>query len=174
MNQRYISEAIICEEEELFSLPVPQGDPVLVYTTSTYPGSRLPHVKASYYPKKAGDLLKLCLQAWLSTPVPSQPVSTHDLAGKGVFSLFVGICGDKWIEAAKEASEKLDLPIATFKIGQGQEYTDLYQDWQNLRETEEDGCLLVRPDRTIGWRSKSLVDDPLSKILSILRAILAL
>jgi len=39
---------------------------------STYPGSRLPH-------------------AWLDLPRRRKAISTHDLAGKGAFCIFVGV-----------------------------------------------------------------------------------
>jgi maleylacetate reductase len=41
-------------------------------------------------------------------------------------------------------------------IGPGRAVTDLYFDWSRLREVGEDGALLVRPDKHIGWRSMSL------------------
>ena len=45
-------------------------------------------------------------------------------------------------------------------IGPGRQVTDLYYDWARLREVEEDGALLVRPDKHIGWRSVRLPADP--------------
>ena len=86
----------------------------------------------------------------------------------------MGIDGDDWVAAATKVSRELDLQIPTFKIGQGQENTDLYQDWQQLCEVEENGCLLIRPDRTIGWRSKTAIQEPAARLASVLKAILAL
>jgi 2,4-dichlorophenol 6-monooxygenase len=37
---------------------------------------------------------------------------------------------------------------------------DIYDDWARLREVAEDGAILVRPDKHIGWRSMTLPDDP--------------
>jgi 2,4-dichlorophenol 6-monooxygenase len=45
-------------------------------------------------------------------------------------------------------------------IGPGREITDIYLDWTRLREVEEDGAILVRPDKHVGWRSMSLPADP--------------
>ena len=105
--------------------------------------------------------------------MPTPRKSTHDLAGKGKFALFVGIDGDAWTAAAKIVSEELAVAIGTFRIGQGQEYTDMYQDWERLCEIEEDGCLLIRPDRIVAWRSKSAISEPASSLLSVLKTILS-
>jgi len=40
------------------------------------------------------------------------------------------------------------------------EVTDLYFDWARLREVAEDGAILVRPDKHVGWRSMRLPEDP--------------
>jgi len=45
-------------------------------------------------------------------------------------------------------------------IGPGREVTDIYYDWARVREVDEDGALLVRPDKFIGWRSMSLPGNP--------------
>ena len=45
------------------------------------------------------------------------------------------------------------MPVSAVVIGPGREVTDLYFDWAKLREVEEDGALLVRPDKHIGWRA---------------------
>ncbi|MEO7746335.1 MAG: hypothetical protein ABIV05_08935, partial [Actinomycetota bacterium] len=38
----------------------------------------------------------------------------------------------------------------------------------------EDGCVLVRPDGYVGWRSIGPVDDPRVALRGVLRTILAL
>jgi hypothetical protein len=40
------------------------------------------------------------------------------------------------------------------------------------REIEEDGCILVRPDRFIAWRSMEAVDDCEAKLGEVLRKVL--
>ena len=41
------------------------------------------------------------------------------------------------------------MPLDAVVIGPGREVTDLYYDWARLREVEEGGALLVRPDKHI-------------------------
>ncbi len=50
--------------------------------------------------------------------------------------------------------------------------TDLYYDWARVREIEEEGALLVRPDKHIGWRSMRLPADPERALHDALAAIL--
>jgi 2,4-dichlorophenol 6-monooxygenase len=38
--------------------------------------------------------------------------------------------------------------------------TYIYYDWARIRETGEDGVLMIRPDKHIGWRSMTLPRDP--------------
>jgi 2,4-dichlorophenol 6-monooxygenase len=45
-------------------------------------------------------------------------------------------------------------------IGPGRAVTDLYYEWAGLREVEEGGALLVRPDKHIGRRSMTLPLNP--------------
>ena len=53
------------------------------------------------------------------------------------------------------------------------EVTDLYYDWARLREVDEDGALLVRPDKHIGWRSPAAAGRPGGALLAALSAILS-
>jgi 2,4-dichlorophenol 6-monooxygenase len=119
--------------------PVPERDPELYYQASTVPGSRLPH-------------------CWVGDS--SRKVSTHDLAPFDRFTLLTGITGGAWVAAAEKVARDLDVPVATVVIGPGREVTDLYFDWERLREVGEDGVVLVRPDKHVGWRSMGLPDDP--------------
>jgi hypothetical protein len=48
----------------------------------------------------------------------------------------------------------------------------VYGDWERRREVEEDGCVLVRPDRTVCWRSEQMQEDCDGKLLAVLKAIL--
>jgi 2,4-dichlorophenol 6-monooxygenase len=60
----------------------------------------------------------------------------------------------------------------TVVIGPGREVTDLYYDWARLREVEEDGALLVRPDKHIGWRSMTLPQDPERELRAAMASLL--
>ena len=98
--------------------------------------------------------------------------STHDLAPYGQFTLFTGINGEDWATAAQKVSDQLGVTVKTVVIGPGQEITDLYFDWAKLREVAEDGAVLVRPDKHIGWRSERLPADPEAALKTALSAIL--
>ena len=152
MNQQYVSAAINSTSEDQRVRPVPGGsfDEVLNYNPSTYPGSRLPHV-------------------WLNSAVPGKLVSTIDLAGHGAFSLFTGIGGGRWKAAARFAAEKLDVEVKAWAIGWRQDYEDAYSDWTRVKGVEENGCVLVRPDRFVAWRCTGSAEDceqVLTRVLS--------
>lgn len=129
----------------------------MYHEITTFPGSRLPH-------------------AWLNTKFPGKQFSTIDLAGHGKFCLLTGIGGEKWKDALKSVSSKLGLDGKTgaFSIGWDCDYEDVYFDWARRREIDEDGCVLVRPDRFVCWRSKGMVDDLELKLESVLRRVLSL
>lgn len=113
MNHRYKSEAIYVEDEVNSGRMEPDWpeDPVLHHLTSSYPGHRLPH-------------------AWLNKATPTKTnISTIDLAGQGVFSLFTGIGGGEWVQAAKSVGRELGIEIRTHTIGWGQQWADVYRDW---------------------------------------------
>ncbi|EXJ63545.1 uncharacterized protein A1O5_11306 [Cladophialophora psammophila CBS 110553] len=163
MNQFYTSPAVYAADEKLqFRLEGPAAeDPVLYHMRSTYPGRRLPH-------------------AWLNKRSPYQePISTIDLAGKGHFTIFTGIGGSSWRCAAEDVMRNLGagLQITVWSIGPGQEWEDIYQDWARVREVDDDGAVLVRPDRFVAWRShdvRSCEGGCESKLLQVMRTLLAL
>jgi 2,4-dichlorophenol 6-monooxygenase len=136
LGQFYESAAI---SPDAVGRPTPTRDPELYYQPSTVPGSRLPH-------------------AWVGDH--RRKLSTHDLAPMTRFTLITGIAGEAWSDAADEVSRDLGVPLAAVVIGPGRDVTDLYFDWARLREVAEDGVLLVRPDKHVGWRAHSLPADP--------------
>ena len=148
MNQRYSSAAIIHD-----GTPEPEWkrDKELYYQASTRPGAHLPHV-------------------WLGKD--NQKISTLDLCGHGKFILLTGIGGEAWIEAAKEVGKSVDIRIDTIKIGPGCDYTDLYGAWADEKETEDDGCLLIRPDLYVAWRQQSIQPNAGKLLLQAMRTIL--
>jgi 2,4-dichlorophenol 6-monooxygenase len=149
MNQRYNSTAIVPD-----GTPEPEWkrDKELYYQSSTRPGAHLPHV-------------------WLGKD--NQKISTLDLCGHGKFTLLTGIGGERWIEAVKSVGKSLDMLIRTVKIGPGCEYTDLYGAWADEKETEDSGCLLVRPDFHVAWRQTSIQPDAEKLLLSAMSTILS-
>jgi 2,4-dichlorophenol 6-monooxygenase len=136
LGQFYESTAVIADGT---TKPAPARDPELYYQASTVPGSHLPH-------------------AWVGDTATK--VSTLDLASYDAFTLITGIAGEQWERAAATVSGDLNVPIKTVIIGPGREVTDLYYDWTRIREVEEDGVLLIRPDKFIGWRSMSMPASP--------------
>ena len=149
LGQFYESAAIVPDGSER---PQPTRDPELYYQASTVPGSHLPHV-------------------WVGDA--THKVSTLDLAPYTTFTLITGITGEAWATAAKKISDELDVPINTVIIGPGREVTDIYYDWARIREIDEDGVLLVRPDKHIGWRSMTLPRNPEQALRQALTQILS-
>ena len=115
------------------------------------PGSRLPH-------------------AWVGSS--THKVSTLDLAPADRFTLITGIAGEAWAAAAEKVAHDLGVPLQAVVIGPGREVSDIYFDWGRLREVGEDGALLVRPDKHIGWRSMSLPADPQRALHAALASLL--
>ena len=148
MNQRYRSDAILADGSDE---PIYQRDEELYYQATTWPGAHLPHV-------------------WLGND--DHRISTLDIAGKGKFTVLTGIGGDAWIDAAQEVGQKHGIEIKTVQIGPGRDYTDLYGEWVDVREIEDSGCLLVRPDFHIAFRAKTVVDNAAEELESALRSIL--
>jgi 2,4-dichlorophenol 6-monooxygenase len=136
LGQRYKSSAVL---EDGTPEPPYERDQELYYHPTTWPGARIPH-------------------CWLTRG--SETVSTLDVVGKGRFTLLTGIGGDAWVKAAQSVSEHLGVPIEPYVIGPGRELDDLYGDWARVREIPDEGCLLVRPDAHIAYRSFEQPDDP--------------
>ncbi len=149
LGHRYRSAAVVGDGTPE---PAYTRDPELYYHPTTWPGARLPHV-------------------WLADATGKKH-STHDLAGKGRFALLTGISGEEWTAAAKQVADRLGIEIAGYVIGPGREYIDVYDDWARAREVGEDGCVLVRPDAHVAWRSAGLVADPADDLERVLRGVL--
>jgi 2,4-dichlorophenol 6-monooxygenase len=131
MNLRYDSSAVVPD-----GTPDPgfRRDKELYHEHSSRPGAPLPH-------------------AWLQQG--AERISTIDLCGKGGFSLITGIGGDAWVDAAQVVSTELGVAINVHVIGPGRDVEDPYGDFARLRETDEDGALLARPDLIVGFRAHS-------------------
>ena len=150
LNQRYESTAVVSDG----SVPAPpERDFELYYQSTSRPGARVPH-------------------AWVGHD--GKEISTRDLVGKGRFAMLTGIGGDAWVEAARTAGETRKIPIAIYVIGPGQEVLDLYDDWARLREIHDSGCILVRPDGFVAWRSVGPADDAATELVAALDAVLGL
>ena len=84
------------------------------------------------------------------------PVSSLDLVDDRSFALLTGVGGEAWGRAAAEASARAGVPVRVHVIGGQDGVTDPYGEWASLREVETTGCVLVRPDRHVAWRSTRL------------------
>ncbi|MCI9888413.1 FAD-dependent monooxygenase [Micrococcales bacterium 31B] len=148
LGQCYESTAIVPDGT---LRPAPERDAELFYEPTTYPGARLPH-------------------AWVGDSM--RKLSTHDLAPYDGFTLLTGVTGADWADAAARVGSAFGVNLRTVVIGPGQEVSDLYFAWEDLRQVEEDGAVLVRPDKHIGWRCPSLASDPEAELIAALAAIL--
>ncbi|MEV6338838.1 FAD-dependent monooxygenase [Nocardia vinacea] len=150
MGQRYVSRAVV---DDGTPFPQPVRDPELYYHPTTHPGAYLPH-------------------AWVEHE--HGQVSTLDLAGHGRFCVITGIGGEAWAEAAAKVGTEFGVELPVYFVSSRCEYDDVLGVWASLRETADEGALLVRPDRHIAWRSVGLPDSPEDTLRSALRQLLAL
>ncbi len=148
LDQRYQSSAVVGDGTPL---PVPDRDPELYHHPSTHPGCPLPHV-------------------WLGRG--TEDVSTLDLCGYGRFTLITGAGGAAWEAAATAVSEQLGVEVRAFRVALGQADNDVYGDWTRRREVTDRGCVLVRPDRFVAWRSHDLPEDPTDALATAMARIL--
>ena len=135
-NHRYASTAVVPDGTEM---PPFVRDPELYAQPTTWPGAKLPHT-------------------WVTRD--GRRVSTLDLGGHGAFSLWTGIGGQDWIDAATEYAAETGLPITVVSIGPGQPYDDPYGTWAELREIGDAGVLLVRPDLYVAARHAGAPGSP--------------
>ncbi|MBX3284070.1 MAG: FAD-dependent monooxygenase [Actinobacteria bacterium] len=148
LGQRYESSAVVADGTPA---PTPQRDPELHHQPSTHPGSPLPHV-------------------WLG--LGTQDVSTLDLCDYGRFTLVTGADGAAWTEAATAVSERFGVEVRPFSVALGQEHNDVYGHWTARREVTDRGCVLIRPDRFVAWRSHDRPDDPTAALAAAMGQVL--
>lgn len=150
MNQRYSSDAIVTDgaPEPAFT-----KDAELHYHPTTWPGARLPH--AWVFNKNGGKF------------------STLDLTGQGKFTILTGLGGEAWRDAAQAVGVKLGVDITCHVIGPRQTYVDHTGAWVRSREIADSGCVLVRPDHHVCWRTEHLTETPEADLMRVLSAIFA-
>ena len=150
MNQRYKSDAIVTDGqmEPDFAL-----DSDLHYQPTTWPGARIPHV-------------------WLFDQQGGK-CSTLDLAGHGVFTLFTGLGGEDWADAAQTIATEFGIAIEAHVIGPRQPYIDHVGDWARARGVGDTGCVITRPDQHVCWRHEGVPDDPTAELRRVFKHILA-
>lgn len=144
-NQRYQSTAVIPDPEA--GEEVWQRDSQLYLQATTRPGAKIPH-------------------AWLIDR-RGHRVSTLDRVGKGRTTVVTGIAGQAWVQAvAAMALPYLDVLVIGAPGAQ-----DVYCDWRAVREIDEAGALLVRPDAVVAWRSPRGVADADAARAALTRAL---
>jgi 2,4-dichlorophenol 6-monooxygenase len=99
--------------------------------------------------------------------------STLDLAGHGRFTVFTGLGGEAWVEAAQQVGEELGVDIDVHVIGPRQSYADHAGEWASVKGISDFGCLLIRPDHHVAWRSFERVADPAAELRRVLQTVLA-
>jgi 2,4-dichlorophenol 6-monooxygenase len=147
LGQRYRGGAIASSEP----FPEYRRDPELYFQPDAVPGSHIPHV-------------------WLQHN--GAAISTLDVCDYSRFTLIVGVGGGSWAEAAATIASQLDVPLKTVRIGLRQDFDDVDGEWIKIREVSDHGCLLVRPDRFIAWRSHDLPSDPTTALRQAMLSVL--
>jgi hypothetical protein len=118
------------------------------YVPTARPGARAPHV-------------------WLQTN--GHRTSAHDLIGMG-FTLFAGVRGAPWRDAARAVSASLGVPMNAYTVGARADLRDPEGNWAEAYGVQADGAVLVRPDGHVAWRQRSGVSDPRRELERALRA----
>jgi 2,4-dichlorophenol 6-monooxygenase len=77
-----------------------------------------------------------------------------------------------WTEAAKTVATELGVQIKAAGVGLRQEFDDLQGEWTKIRGVSDRGCVLVRPDRFVAWRSWGLPSDPTAELRRVMVSLL--
>jgi 2-polyprenyl-6-methoxyphenol hydroxylase-like FAD-dependent oxidoreductase len=125
---------------------IPDGTPrgghlTRYYTPSDRPGSRFPHL-------------------WLDLP---RKHSTLDWFDKD-FTVVAGPQGDVWLEAGRDVSTKLGLPLNLQQLPQAHPSDGIH--------IGPRGAVLVRPDGHVAWRMPYIPSDPARELAGALNKVL--
>lgn len=144
----YTSSAVI----EDGSAPYVPLDQVRLYVPSTKPGHPSPH-------------------AWVERMGQRIPLNTLTYGGK--FLLIAGEEGADWIDAAKAVADEVGVEIEAVRVGilEG-DNIDVRCAWTKTREISEQGAVLVRPDRFVGFRSIEAANDAKATLRGAMGAML--
>jgi 2-polyprenyl-6-methoxyphenol hydroxylase-like FAD-dependent oxidoreductase len=153
MNQVYVGSSATVIEDGDIAPDFSHLNPIKDIMISTFPGYHLPHI-------------------WLAANGQSEKISSLDLAGKGRFTLFTGIGGNSWLEAADRISKQGGVQVKGYSIGFRCDYMDCYREWCRIRGVGENGAVLVRPDHFVAWRCQLVADDCYKELSSVLGKIL--
>jgi 2,4-dichlorophenol 6-monooxygenase len=148
LGYRYQSDAIV---DDGSPAPIPERDPQLYYQATTRPGARVPHARLE---------------------LGGVPVSSLDLVDDLGFALLTGAGGEAWARAAAEISVQTGVPVRVHVIGGPEGVTDPYGEWAWMRQVETTGCVLVRPDRHVAWRSMRYTRDSARQLPAVIKQVL--
>jgi hypothetical protein len=126
-GQCYESAAVLPDGTEAAAV----ADPVTEYAPSARPGCRAPHV-------------------WLGHG--AERTSAIDLFGNR-FVLLAGREGRPWAQAALALAGADRPPLAAHVVGAAGGLADPEDEWHRGYGVEPGGCVLVRPDGYVAWRS---------------------
>ena len=132
------------------SLPPQVANPITEYVPTGRPGHRAPHL-------------------WLKTPEGRK--SSLDLF-EDSFVLLAGEQGQPWVEAAGQLQRHAKVPLKAFRVGAGCELEPEGASFGSTYGVEPDGCVLVRPDGHVAYRSARAVKDPVAQLEGALDQIL--
>ncbi|GAA0991108.1 FAD-dependent monooxygenase [Subtercola frigoramans] len=150
LGYRYSVGALVDDVPEE---PHPDYDTVLYYRPTTRPGARLPHARVG---------------------LGTSELSTLDLVDGARFALITGLGGEGWRAAAAAVSAATGVGIDVHVIGEPGGLQDLYGEWADRREIADTGCVLVRPDRHVGWRAGNFADDAADVLTRALNDVLCM
>ncbi len=142
----YESAAVVPDQ----TAPAVLANPVSDYVPSARPGGRAPH---------AGLKLR------------GTRISTVDLVGNG-FVLLASAKGKAWTQAAQALAPELRLGLQALTIGDDG-IEDANGQWAATYGLDDTGAVLVRPDGYVGWRGRSMTNDPQATLRAALRQILS-
>ena len=115
------------------------------YVPSATPGHRVPHL-------------------WLGNGASS--LSTVDCM-TSAFTVFAGRRGS-WSRAVARLSTEVRVPLRTQRLPECG-----IDEWTSLLGITESGCVLMRPDGHVAWRSRADAADPAAELRSALASVLS-